>query len=485
MKTQNLGDQSPTHSKGTTILRFPKGTAVQLSTPAPSSSHCQDCGLKFGIFTHRHYCRMCAGVFCAKCLSNTKTTRNTKLCKTCRIPKFLQLEATSMKRIFSFLNVRSYIHVMMTCKFIQCNLPLTELEFKDVESWNFANRVQIGRGGCGTVFRCDNPKGEGKLAVKIVPKSSVTNMYVWQRVMMEIDIMRLMDHPNIVKFIDAFQTKQDVVIITEFAEGGTLRNAVDYIRKNKLNIESFCGHVMSQLSTALSYMWRVHGIAHRDLKMENIVLSKDYSRVLVIDFGLAEFSKPPPGLQGEDGGIDTFVKNYVPCGTVGYASPENIYAVFAKPSMVRATSLTMHKCDMYSLGVLCWAILTATKLFPDHNFKRIRAVMDQGISCEGIMWSGRTQEAKEACMSLLQRGTTRRVTSEQFLQNPWVLQGALEFKEIQSKITSEMEEEGDWDPADEGWVFMQYGGFVESSWVLLDQEGSQANEATCDVTATQ
>ena len=126
----------------------------------------------------------------------------------------------------------------MTCKFIQRNLPLAGLEYKDLDEWNFASRVQIGRGGCGTVFRCEQDNGQ-KLAVKIIQKNSVTNFYVWQRIMMEIEIMKMLDHPNIVKFVDAFQTKQDVVIITDCAEGGTLLSATDYMRANNINIEHF------------------------------------------------------------------------------------------------------------------------------------------------------------------------------------------------------------------------------------------------------
>ena len=467
-------------------VRYPRGNNKSYPSfgtrSLTESTTCQDCGSKFGILTHKHTCRFCGNVFCSKCVQEVKGVYR---CETCRVPRFFQLDLTVLKHMFAYMSTRTATELMMTCKYIQCNLPLTDLEYKNIWECNFANRVQIGRGGCGTVYRCEQENGT-KLAVKIVHKSSVTNMYVWKRVMMEIEIMRMMDHSNIVKLVDAFQTKQDVVIITEYAEGGTLRNAVDYMRKKSLNMEHFAAHIMSQLCSALSYMWSVHGVAHRDLKMDNIVLSRDFSKVYVIDFGLAEFSKPPPDKFAE-ADLDTVVKKYVPCGTAGYASPENINAVFAKPACrLTATALTMHKCDMYSLGVILWFVLTGSKLFRDIAFKRVRAEIEAGIKFDGEPWTGRTRDARNACAALLERVTAARVTADAFARNAWVVNGSLEFQALQNAITAEMttlvEGEGS---ADDDWVFIQYGGFVESSWVLLYPSTSESTKPNQPLSMTK
>eukprot|EP00759_Apiculatamorpha_spiralis_P027444 PhF_6_TR30197/c0_g1_i1/m.44381 len=446
-------------------------------TATPNATFCQnpDCGSKFGLLTHRHHCKMCRGAFCSKCLSSKLAGR---ICSRCRIPKLLLLEPTAMQNIFKYLTVKEHLKMLLTCRLLQTNLPLVDLEYKDIETWNFANRVQIGKGGCGTVFRVDHPL-HGKLAVKIVPKSSVTNMYVWKRVIEEIHIMKLMDHPNVVKTLDSFQTATDVVIVTAYAEGGTLRQGIDYIRKHNLNVERFAAHVCTGICNALTYIWTKHGIAHRDLKMENVVLNKDFSQVIVIDFGLAEFTKPTDQQQS----VETYTRRYVPCGTVGYASPENIYAIFTKPSELNATTTTMHKCDMYSMGVMLWNMLTNTKVFTDHNFKRIKAVMDQGTPCEGLAWRGVSAGAKEACGALLSRSTPRRPTSIEFVTIPWVIENAVAFQSDLKNISAAIEEtESDWDNMDDGWVFIQYGGFVESSWVLLEEDASTTGGVRDDKT---
>lgn len=87
--------------------------------------------------------------------------------------------------------------------------------------------------------------------------------------------------------IEVFQTDKELVIVLEAGDGGTVRQACEYICRHHLLNEAFVALVILHVTEALDYLYHTHHIIHRDVKLDNMVINRDYSNVMIIDFGLA------------------------------------------------------------------------------------------------------------------------------------------------------------------------------------------------------
>merc|ERR1712157_453255 len=111
--------------------------------------------------------------------------------------------------------------------------------------------------------------------------STVTPVFL-KEMRNEVEILKTMDHPNIVKVYNVFERKQEIHIVMEFCSGGDLFSRCPYSEVDAANI-------VGQIVSAVSYMHK-HGIVHRDLKLENVLFeSRNSTQIKVIDFGLATY----------------------------------------------------------------------------------------------------------------------------------------------------------------------------------------------------
>ena len=161
----------------------------------------------------------------------------------------------------------------------------------------------------------------------------------------EIEIMKNIDHKNIVKLHEVIQTSKQILIIMEYINGISMR---EYYNKNikhqkltpqkELIIKNF----FIQIFSAMSYVHKNH-MAHRDIKLENILIDKN-QQIKIIDFGFGMYN-PNDKLQG-------FF-----CGTPNYMPPE----IIVKKHYIG------QKADLWSLGVLLYKMLCANFLFFGYN----------------------------------------------------------------------------------------------------------------------
>ena len=148
----------------------------------------------------------------------------------------------------------------------------------------------------------------------------------------EIEIMKNIDHKNIVKLHEVIQTQKQILIIMEYINGISMR---EYYNKNikhqKLNPqkELIIKNFFIQIFSAMSYIHKNH-MAHRDIKLENILIDKN-QQIKIIDFGFGMYN-PEDKLQG-------FF-----CGTPNYMPPE----IIVKKHYIG------QKADLWSLGVLLY-----------------------------------------------------------------------------------------------------------------------------------
>jgi len=138
----------------------------------------------------------------------------------------------------------------------------------------------VGEGGFGRVFQAKNLRAKGKESKVAVKKSAHVTSHEKNRNLREINFLQKLDHPNIVKYFTSYVSHGEILMVMEFMEGGTLTEA-----KNAYNFqEKHIAYAAKEMLTGISYLHN-HGLAHRDLKSANIMMTIK-GEVKLIDFGL-------------------------------------------------------------------------------------------------------------------------------------------------------------------------------------------------------
>lgn len=199
----------------------------------------------------------------------------------------------------------------------------------------------------GTVYRAYDRTDQTDVAIKVVLKRNLHDDLERISLKREVILLQRFRHKHIMSFHRAFEDEHAVYIVTEYCEKGDLFN---YLNKRDGPIpEREALKYMRQLLNAMAYLNK-HGISHRDIKPENILLSSD-GTVKLADFGLC-FCRPPKG--------SPFTLRH--CGTPQYASPEVINRSLYVPE----------RSDMWSCGVLLYAMLTQKLPFENRDIRKLQ-----------------------------------------------------------------------------------------------------------------
>ena len=260
----------------------------------------------------------------------------------------------------------------------------------------------IGKGSYSRVFAGYHVKDAGLktptwLAIKRVSLAHMKKMSM-KRIQREIDLLKSLDHPNIVRFHEAFtDIAQNVYIVTEFANHGSL----DRFTKDTLLGHEDINDWMTQLRDGLHFLLR-HNILHRDLKPQNILLHKEpiSGRITlkIADFG---FAKAFESLS-EDSMMETL------CGTPMYLSPEVVKTrKYAIPS------------DLWSVGVMMYQLFYHTM-----PFERPRNILELMKSLDTMTLRFPADPkvdagAKELMTTLLQTDPLKRSSWGNFFTHSW------------------------------------------------------------------
>ncbi|CAG5105741.1 Oidioi.mRNA.OKI2018_I69.chr1.g2411.t1.cds [Oikopleura dioica] len=207
----------------------------------------------------------------------------------------------------------------------------------------------IGSGGFGKVKRALHIATTETVAIKVMDKAKLGADL--PRVKTEIKALRSLQHPHICRLYEEIETENKIFLVLEYCSGGEL---FDYIvEKDRLN-EDEARQFFREICAAVAYM-HSKGFAHRDLKPENILIDEDH-RIKLIDFGLCA---------NPDAGIDSALATC--CGSPAYAAPE----------LVSGRKYIGPEADVWSLGVLLYALLNGFLPFDDDNmptlYKKIKS----------------------------------------------------------------------------------------------------------------
>merc|ERR1719265_1798546 len=233
-------------------------------------------------------------------------------------------------------------------------------------------------------------------ALKCIKKSKVSPRALTQLVA-EVELCLTLDHPNVVRLEDAYDTDREIALLTECLEGGELYGRLSAA---KAFPESLAAETTKQLLRAVSYL-HSHNIVHRDLKLENVLYESSAvdSPLKLIDFGFAKVWNPSRLIQAS-------------CGTVAYVSPE----------VLRGEGYTS-KCDLWSLGVIVFMLLVGYPPFHGTDQGMRSSILKAAVDWnQPKRWAKVSQDAADFVAALLAPQPEVRLDAQSALSHRWLSQ---------------------------------------------------------------
>jgi hypothetical protein len=253
----------------------------------------------------------------------------------------------------------------------------------------------IGKGKFGVVNLGIHKKTGQQVAIKILNKENIKTAEDKELVRIEIGILKLCHHPNIVRLLDHLENNDYIYIITEYIEGGTLGQ---YFKKKKFNFsERQATNIMMQIANGVKYLQQ-YGIVHRDLKPDNIMITQqnDYGVIKIMDFGLSKIVSPN----------ERMVDGY---GTLSYVAPE-----------VLLRTPYNKEVDIWSLGVILFYMLSGKLPFRGRKEQEVaEKIVYDPLEFDEDDWETRSQRVQDLISCCLEKKKENRITIDEFINHPW------------------------------------------------------------------
>ena len=247
--------------------------------------------------------------------------------------------------------------------------------------------------------------GDG-VAIKVVKKPSSRRAV--ERVQMlkaEVEILRSINHPNIVRLYDIYESPSRLYLVMELLTGGELFDRIVGLGKYS---EEDARYFTFKLLNAVLYL-HDRNICHRDLKPENILLASPDpdAELKITDFGLSKISALP----------HEFLMS-TRCGTPGYVAPEVLEQSVTHGQLRKYGT----SCDMWSVGVIVYILLSAAPPFYGKTDAEMNRRIKQGVyKFPDKYWAHISSAAKDFIGRLLTVDPTRRMSAGEALQHDWIV----------------------------------------------------------------
>lgn len=260
----------------------------------------------------------------------------------------------------------------------------------------------LGRGNFAKVYQATSLIDGSTVAVKVIDKSKTVDASMEPRIVREIDAMRrLQNHQNILKIHEVLATKTKIYLIVDFAGGGELFYKLS--RRGRFT-ESIARRYFQQLVSALCFCHK-NGVAHRDLKPQNLLLDAD-GNLKVSDFGLSALPE-----QLQNGLLHTA------CGTPAYTAPEILGRIGYDGS----------KADAWSCGVILYVLLAGHLPFDDSNIPAMcKRIMRRDFQFPDWI----SKPARYLIYQLLDPNPKTRIKLENVFGNAWFKKSLREEPEV-------------------------------------------------------
>mmetsp|Transcript_15056 Transcript_15056/g.45123 ORF Transcript_15056/g.45123 Transcript_15056/m.45123 type:complete len:529 (-) Transcript_15056:27-1613(-) len=256
------------------------------------------------------------------------------------------------------------------------------------------DREVIGQGSFGSVSKAKSRETGASRAIKSLSKDRGSDTR--RRFRQEILIMKMVDHPNIIRLFETFEDKKLIYLVMELCTGGDLSKRLKQVKRFS---EAECAVLMEQILRPVTYL-HSQRLCHRDLKPENfLLLTQDpvgENTLKMVDFGLACTLNEGEYLSTK-------------LGTVLYSSPQVLEGRYGDP------------CDVWSCGVMMYVLLSGQHPFQGKTDAEVMATVKRGnYRFQGEVWNKVSDDAKDLIRSLLRYKEWERTSAERALTHSWL-----------------------------------------------------------------
>lgn len=281
-------------------------------------------------------------------------------------------------------------------------IPHTRIDDESMIEKYYVVGEKIGQGMFGKVFKVQHIETEAYWAMKVINKEKAGGSAI-KLLEREVAILKMVDHENIIKLNEVFETAKKMYLVMELCEGGELADA---LKEKQAYPEHDTKVIMTKLADAISYLHK-RDIVHRDLKLENILLSQnpdnleDHLHIKVTDFGLSVVK----GGVGHDNMMQDF------CGTPIYMSPEII-----------DNKAYSQQCDVWAMGVIMYSLLCGSPPFKANNEEELYDIIKKGEIdfTTNPVWNTVSEPAKKCIELMLRTDPAHRASASEVCHHAWI-----------------------------------------------------------------
>lgn len=268
------------------------------------------------------------------------------------------------------------------------DLNLSDGKEKPSALSNYSLVKDLGEGTFGKVKLGMHIHTKEKVAIKVLEKSKIVDQGDRERVSREIQILKIIRHPNITQLYEIIEDETKLYLITEYAKCGEL---FDYIVSQQRIKENEASKFFQQIIDGIEYIHKLN-IVHRDLKPENLLLDEKMN-IKIVDFGLSNLYRPGQMLK-------------TACGSPCYAAPE----------MIAGKAYKGLNVDIWSSGVILFALICGYLPFDDNDTQMLyKKIMRGEYSIPNFV----SNNAADLIKKILCTDPERRYTIEQIKVHPW------------------------------------------------------------------
>ncbi|XP_076445790.1 myosin light chain kinase A-like [Babylonia areolata] len=281
------------------------------------------------------------------------------------------------------------------------SIPHTRIQDDAMIRDNYEVGEKIGQGNFGKVYEATHKATDVKWAIKSInkDKAGTSNLKLVER---EVSILKRVNHPNIINLNEVIESPKRMYLVMEICTQGEL---ADRLKENKLFSEAETKQIMVELAGAISYLHK-HGIVHRDLKLENILLGEnpedpsDKLFIKVTDFGLSVVK----------GGVtpDNMMQDF--CGTPIYMAPE-----------ILDNKTYSQQCDVWAMGIIMYTLICG---YPPFRAKDEASLYDlireANVQYDDQVWPSISEECKNCILGMLKVDPAHRLSAAEVLNHPWI-----------------------------------------------------------------
>lgn len=296
-------------------------------------------------------------------------------------------------------NVSPGRHTAIDATLLSCGYVLGEL---------------IGEGSYANVYKAQSQTQNRPVAIKITIKSSAPKQFLNHFLPREIDVVKRLRHPNILRYYQCIETNHRFFISMEYAANGSV---LDLLMQWKRFNEPLGRQFFGELIAALAYLHRF-GVVHRDVKLENLLLTDDFE-VKLCDFGFSRrlssptaqtMQQPTSQLTGASAAGQLCWLSNTWCGSHAYASPEVLQLQPYDPKL----------SDVWAAGVVLYTMVSGCFPFDD----RCMAKLLEQVKRPLVFWPA--PALTDECQDLLRHilaPIEQRYTADAIGAHPWMVAG--------------------------------------------------------------